>query len=343
MKRAPRALLCAACFASTLIAACFLLGAALPPARVPDVFEKWDHFARHKEEFDALFLGSSRVFRQIDPAEFDRELHAHGLQSRAFNAGIFALFPPEDSFVLDQFLDTRPAHLRTVFVEIGMFFARFERQDPHSLRTLHWHDGTRLRFVRRVLFDDFKFKRNKWRTALPALAERLEIFAAHAALTLRNAVNLGRGAQLLPWSPAAAAPAWALGPRLDGFPRPDDTQATPDERARYERELAVLLRSPARRTPLPAGAQDNLEHMIGKIRGAGAQPVLLISPAVSPLTFVPRRDVAPVLDFSDPARWPELFAPESRLDAGHLTHAASERYTRLLAREFLALGAARLK
>ncbi len=110
-----------------------------------------------------------------------------------------------------------------------------------------------------------------------------------------------------------------------------------NDRAEYERLFAAMREKPAVRTPLPTGAQENLERMLARIRAAGAQPVLLISPSVSPLVFVPRREVAPILDFSDPAKWPELFKAEHHRDPGHLNPAGAKIYTTLVAGEFLAL------
>ena len=58
---------------------------------------------------------------------------------------------------------------------------------------------------------------------------------------------------------------------------------------------------------------------------------------------VPGRTFAPLpgedlvfLDFSDPARFPELFAPEHRQDSGHLNARGAEIYSRLVG---LTLGA----
>ncbi len=328
-----------ACFVCALAVTSLAIGARLPLPDLPDVAQKWRYFAAHKDEFDTLFLGSSRVIEQIDPAIFDRELAAQGVTSRTFNFGLHGLFPPEDSYLLDWILDTGPTRLRTVFVEVSMFRAKFGDQAPETLRAAYWHDWPRTEYVRRVLFDDVRFSRKKWRASLTKLSERGGLYLTHLRLFLRKTLNIGRGSSLLPWR-GPAPQTRALGPRSDGFPTsPDEAQMNASERAEYERLFAAFQEKPAVRTPLPAGAQANLDRMLARIRAAGAQPVLLISPSVSPLVFVPRREVAPILDFSDAAKWPELFKAEHHRDPGHLNPAGAKIYTPLVAREFLALAA----
>jgi hypothetical protein len=65
--------------------------------------------------------------------------------------------------------------------------------------------------------------------------------------------------------------------------------------------------------------------------------LVLVAPPVPGRTFVPMPGGDQVfLDFSDPARFPELFAPEHRQDGGHLNARGAEIYSRLVG---LALGA----
>jgi hypothetical protein len=334
--RALRFLLHLVCFAAALVAGCLGIGVCLPLEDLPDVAQKLRFFAAHKDEFDTLFVGSSRVLEHLDPHLFDREMAARGRPTRSFNFGLQGMLPPEDSYVLEHILATRPARLRTVFLEVSMFRAKFEAQEPEALRTAYWHDWTRTELVRRALFDGYRFNRKKWRSSIEKLRERGGFYAMHLRLWARKVVNLGRGAELMPWR-RPAPQTGALGPRLDGFPEDKGSPMPPERRAQYERELPPLLETPVPRKPLVPAAQENLERMIARIRAAGAEPVLLIAPMVSPLIFVPRREVAPLLDFSDPRHWPELFQIEHRRDTGHLNRAGSQVYTRLVVQEFVAM------
>ena len=64
---------------------------------------------------------------------------------------------------------------------------------------------------------------------------------------------------------------------------------------------------------------------------------MLVAPPYLSVPFAPRPELGiAFLDFSDPRRHPELFAPENRADRGHLNARGAAIYSRLLARELLA-------
>jgi hypothetical protein len=65
--------------------------------------------------------------------------------------------------------------------------------------------------------------------------------------------------------------------------------------------------------------------------------VLIASPFFRPEIFVPEiRAGIMLLDYSDPERYPNLYAPENRRDPGHLNVRGAEIYTRLVARQIAA-------
>ena len=65
-------------FLATFAASCGVLGRCLPFPEIPLVRDKIEYLARHGDDYDVLFLGSSRVHCQIMPSIFDRiagEIH----------------------------------------------------------------------------------------------------------------------------------------------------------------------------------------------------------------------------------------------------------------------------
>jgi hypothetical protein len=75
-------------------------------------------------------------------------------------------------------------------------------------------------------------------------------------------------------------------------------------------------------------------ELITKIERTGATPVLIVPPTTSKKNFFPlpgRERGTIILDFSDPARFPELYEVRHRLDSEHTNTAGSEVFTRLLA------------
>ena len=97
-----------------------------PFREVPGLREKWDFWRKHKDEFDTVFIGTSRTFRGINPARFDELTKAAGKPTHSFNFGVDAMLPPEDAYVADYILRDPPKNLRWVFLELGMFLEDFE-------------------------------------------------------------------------------------------------------------------------------------------------------------------------------------------------------------------------
>ncbi len=344
-----RALISVALFAGGLALGCAAIGRMLPVPNVPQVKEKIDWFRAHRGEYTALFLGTSRVRRHIIPSLFDRLAAERGIEMRSFNLGVDTLAAPEDGYVLDLALAARPPKLRYVFIELSFFRANFLGQAPDTIRAAYWHDCERTRIVCGHLIDQnfqriklpTKRNKNRWNAWLAAVSDWGSLVAEHGRLFLQRATNFGRVAALWPTAAGLRGPGHPLaplGPGLDGFiPSPADTVLRGDAVAAYEQEISKLKSGGPRERPLDLAPEANLERMCEKIRAHGAEPILLIAPSQSGYTSRPRREVAPVLDFSDPVQWPELFDVRYRADAGHLNTAGAEIFTRALAGKFFAL------
>jgi len=82
-------------------------------------------------------------------------------------------------------------------------------------------------------------------------------------------------------------------------------------------------------------SQAELERKRALAERHGGRLVLVAPPYLSvPFAPLPELGIA-FLDFSDPRRYPQLFAPENRADGGHLNAEGAAIYSRLLARELL--------
>jgi len=99
------------------IATSGVIHAFLPPMIPKGIAAKLKFFAEHKDEFDTLLVGTSSIYYSVSPEIFDRVTGENGLPTRTFNFGIDAMHPPENFYVLDQILKTRPRNLKWVFIE----------------------------------------------------------------------------------------------------------------------------------------------------------------------------------------------------------------------------------
>ena len=328
----------------------FLIGLGLTSAaistiakapRIAIVTPKITWLADHGDEFDTLFLGSSRTYRQIIPELFDRGMAAVGQSTRSFNLGIDGMRPPEDTYVLEQILGHRKTPVRWVLVECNALRLSMREEDQETLRAVYWHDWKRLvTLFRRAFLADEK-KRN-WRDRVGEVLEVWPDFFEHAEYWAQRATHLGEGhdwlEKLMRNRASSPMPLFDLGPRRDGYRASESPeQMDPVKHAAYEQELAAMHANPPRVTYGDRVSQAELQEKKRLIEAAGGKMVLLIPPFAGSRFFHPQPGPsAPiVLDFSSPTKYPQLFAPEHHSDSGHVNRAGSELYTREIVRALL--------
>lgn len=333
-------LLC--CLAGLAFAAAAL--ARLNPApRINIVTPKLSHLAAQADSYDVLFLGSSRTYRQILPEIFDHVMSEGGYPMRAFNLGVDGMRPPEDTYVLEKALALRNKPLRFVFVESNALRRALPGEDQDTLRAIYWHDWKRLTALFRRAFLADEKKRN-WRDRLGEISKAMPDFSEHAEHWLENSTQLGRGNTLLEeWFRRGRIVPLTfddVGPRLDGYdPFHKAKPMNSGEIAAYDQIIAEMRSRPPRADYAEWVSQAEVQEKRRLIERAGGQMILIIPPYGGSKMFYPRPgpDAPPVLDFSDPDRYPKLFAVEHRQDRGHTNIEGSKLYTRALAQAFLEL------
>lgn len=356
--RRPRALLrgtvVVAAWVAGFLGTAWLAGRGLPARELPPlVRQKMAHLAQQGDAYDVLFLGSSRVQYHIMPSVFDQIAAERGFAVRSFNAGIAAMGPPEDAYVLDEILRRPHARLRWVVIELAALRTRIDTQMADTARVEYWHDAERFGLVTKRHWNQLgeiqkrsaKGRRKPWRKRLEAATPVLSEWARHARLFWVRFVAPGRGAALLsdhlhrvPDQPPSDI--GVLGDHGDGWSRNDDAhqRMTGEVLAQYERALADRQHAPSVADRGDSVSRDALEILLAKIARAGARAILMVPPSPSKKHFVPpaeyARDLA-ILDFTDIEKYPTLFAVGHRQDIEHLNAAGAAVFTRLLADRFL--------
>lgn len=330
----------------------WLAGVCLPPAELPPVVrEKLTHLARHGDEYDAIFLGSSRVQYHIMPVVFERFAAEHGLAVKTFNAGVAAMAPPEDGYVLDEILRRPHRRLRWVFIELSAFSSGQNLLGTE--RIAYWHDWERLILVskravnkfREVQFSGAKLRRTPWADRMAAYTQPITQWLDDVRLFTVKSLSLGRGATagasiVTPVAPNPAGAGESLGRYGDGweYAGEDHQRMSGDMLARYETAYAERLETPSRKDSHDELSHEALEIIIARIVHAGARPILFVPPTPTKRHYFPPPERAPALtifDFSDVREYPELFKTENRQDLEHLNGAGAEVFSRILARRFV--------
>jgi hypothetical protein len=310
------------------------------------VGEKYRAFIASGGHYSVLFIGSSYIYREVDPAVFDAETAAAGLPTRSFNFGVPGMNPPETYYLLEHLLkDAAPHGPRYVIIELDSYQAIVRERNSRTRRFEYWHGPRQTAEVQRALLQ----------TSV-APGKKAKDLATHGEAAARQLVCAGRGAAwlevlarelgLLPRS------ASSLGAGGDGYvPLDEESGYVFDLRAgtletfdmeRFEEKLAALksgaARDPSTVTPVEIAA---LRRILEIVRAHGARPVLLVPPAFQPRSeLIALREQGvydDLLVYNDPVKYPDLYDLQYRFDLGHLNAAGAARFSTLLAREFATL------
>jgi hypothetical protein len=320
--RLLRALLNGALFLAACAAGCAALGRLAPFPEVQGIGIKYRHFREHRDEFDVLFLGSSRFYHQIIPAQFDAAVG----HVRSFNFGYDGMWPPESYYLLRRLLALRPARLKWVVIDLMDINTQLDERNNSTLRMAYWHD---LRHTA-LAFRDILASRFHW-------YQKRDQLLAHGRLCVGQVLNLGRGADLArqwlaPKPPRKEPYAWEVNAGFE--PEPDrllQGQALSD----YQTAVRMLAKGIAP-APVRPVFREALRELIADVRRAKAEPIFVIAPTINRAeNFTGIPDGAAVIPLNDPAEYPELFDEAKHYDAWHLNAEGAVDFTAILARKFL--------
>lgn len=332
-------------FLVTLAALHVPLEAWLPLPDLGKVSEKFAYFARHKDEFDAVFIGSSRVYRQIVPQLFDAQVSsATGQPMNSFNLGAPSMFLPESLFTIDRVVALRPARLRWMFIELDDPRPRLEEHAGLVQREVYWHGWRETALTCTGILTARSVR----------IVDRVLMLAHQAALFGRCWTHVGGVLDLLEqWqSPPAritAADRAALGVASDGYEPYRGTLGQgkspgKDPVADLKNYLtaAAALKGGTARSEGPAKAAFPLRWVLSEktraLRARGIEPVFIIPPVTTAeeefLTLSKQGVLRSFLAFNDPNTYPDLYQANLRADTVHLNETGALLFTRLLAGKF---------
>ena len=327
--RCGRALANGALFLIVCTAVCVLLRWLAPFPTVPGIFPKWEWFKARRDQFDVLFVGSSRFYHQVIPEKFDADVaRAGGAKVQSFNFAYDGAWPPESYYLLRQILALRPERLKWVFIELKDIDFQLDDRNRATLRTAYWHDVRHTRLVS----DDILASR------LPS-QEKRNLLLGHLRLFLQQAINLGRGDDLIskrlaPPPPRKKPYSWQPHAGYEA----ELSQTLPDDM--LDRFTTDVSRMKKLGPPVPVRPvfRNALRDIIADVRRAGAAPIFVIAPTINPVeNYGGVPDDAPVWSYNNPSEFPALYDPAHRYDLWHLNHQGAVQFTALLAERFAQL------
>ena len=319
---------------AAFVAGCLALHRLAPWPRMEELAEKLAYFARHKDEFDTLFIGSSRIYHGIAPQVFDAVVKTHSL-----NLGIDGMNMPESSCFLEKILEQKPARLKWVFVELTPFRLSMDENRLETARGMYWHDWTRMKWIVGELWCNARNSRRKFRWAPKRLLQPLndlDTGVTHAGLFLRNMGNVGRGYEMADSAAPANSEEFCGVPRFGflGMGRAEPMGG--GELDGYEKKLTEMRARKINPGDNGWGLRVVTAHASRLIRAAGAEPVFVVASSVSapPGEWPGQPKDAPVFAYHDPDRDEQFYRVDRRADSGHLNPTGATEFTEQLASDF---------
>jgi hypothetical protein len=351
-KAVIRALTNAAICVAAFLITCVGLRSVLPfPEIDGGVSQKFRFFTAHKDEFDTLFIGSSRIYFQISPAVFDRVTRESGLSTHSFNFGIGGMYLPESAYLLEQILNLKPRNLKWIFIEYDEMQTKWSAENQTSRRALYWADWKRVSLLLRKLTDagigplwlpdPTKLRDIVLRQKDEKNTRSLLTF--YATQVEKNYTNVARAADVLDYflgHDTNERRASYLGPTSDGYVTKPN-RMSPAQAAAYERGLAAAMAQSGKR-PLSPYAVEAYRQCATEVRSIGAIPIFLITPSTTQINIATEYTGLPavVMAFNSPRTYPNLYRSSVRRDGQHLTKSGAEEFTRIVAANFVELARA---
>lgn len=305
----------------------------------------------HRDEVTGLYIGSSNIYRSIEPVVVDRILTREGVPSTSFNLGLPGMQEYEADRWLRDFLAKRPARLEWVVIEARTWSGSLDAED-FTERLVDWHDWVATTTAVRASLA----APEPWSWRVGTAWEHVFLFACRAT-------GAGLGPSAANRAENLAREIVVTEARLDAergfFPLDEETRATCLDRRedllewpeRYERRRDDL---PTFIAELRGGERPGsdyhpfaLEAQIARLEARGIEPVYVLGSvlysAASLHRAVAERTHPPILAYNDPSEYPGLYVIENRYDASHLNAEGARRFSQIFGNDLAErLGAAGL-
>lgn len=318
-------------FVLGLAATSAILTAYAPFPKLGNLWRKYHHLQEHGEKYSLLYIGSSRVFHEFIPEQFDAELSAKGHRIRSFNFGQDGMWPPESFYMLRQILASRPPGVKWILIDLMGIKTQIEEDDT-TLRALYWHDVRHTWMaLRHIATVDMEGQRT--------FTEKANRSWHHLRLWMEQSTGLGRGYEQAEVILKLARSKKITRVQDGGFEVGGAGPLRGEMLELFNRAVQKLKTDPPEPKPIQPVLRDALEDVIAEVRAAGAEPVFVVAAGI----FGTERfsDWSPVgarvLRFDNPVRFPDLYDPAQRYDPHHLDERGARAFTRRLAEAFAPL------
>lgn len=334
-----------------------------------DVRAKIRAFSETKDEYDAIYIGSSRVFRGVRPDVIDPIISRREKEFRSYNLGVPGMWSFEADALLDEILAMEPAKLRWVFVESPFWKADlFSPLRGITERSVRWHSpASTAHTLVSVWLENH------------ALEAKLRVSWRHFSQMAMRSGNYSQGpswwrANVLPETSDFEANVRDF--RESRGYRSLESKGIPGAKERKRAFLsgqkvfskAVQVLSDAQKPGGDPNALGPAISMRGQTEPTGNSVAFedynvtalrrqrarldarrlnvayVVMPELTPgrlfVDLQRRGELSLLFDYKQPSRYPDFYTQEGRFDFWHMSESGAERFSRRFAQDFLTIMAA---
>jgi len=317
------------------------VSAGLRPSYTTDktLRAKVDYFRQHKDEFDFVFFGSSRIYRCFDSKHFDRQVSATGMPMKSYNFAFQYHRPHEMNQLIAAVLASKPKRLKTIAVELMNW-------NPTILAAMRTHDRTP---AWHTLAESISACQTIWRAKEP-FEKKIQWWTIHASNCVARWINHGGGTRWIEQhfdDPKEHTRLLAKMERGNGFVALDaETEEVYAMRFRRFREFFWdIFYKQVLMIPQKNREQGTLRHF--NLSAQLAQQTMIQQSGVRALFVIPTvRQGTPVMNqladhldhffsYNHPLRWPHLYRRDRYWDRRHMNQLGAKEFSEVFAAEFV--------
>lgn len=312
---------------------------------------KRNYFDQNAADYNTLFLGSSRFYRQIDPAVFDASVDT-SLQIKSFNYGLHSLFAPLVYDVYEQVLKNEKTQVKFAFLEL-MNVPQIALVNLRSERTIFWYTWEYYCFAVKAIWHS---KRN--------LVRKIYGIASHTFCYFENLLNFKMLSNIVLLNEKKhnqTMDTETLGKALNGFYSYDEELNTRNKQnfdyvgmksgydnflrdtatvTDYQNYSEVMFARKIDTMPYNATHLKKLHELIAFSESLGVHLIFLLPPRLVIEDFA---ELLPLyaklpstnkIEVSNSKRFPHLYLAKYSFDFGHLNEEGAKLFSEDIAKEF---------
>ncbi len=299
--------------------------------------------------YNNVIIGSSRVYRQIDPVLLD-SLMGNESGIKSFNFGTNWLFAPESFYVYDHVVQQEQPKMKYVIMELSKIRST-DYENLHTTRLKYWNT-----------FNYFKFATAAIAGSNFAIHEKIAVFLGHFMSYIDKLINLGYVTEAFNFNANiykyTSLP--DLGPLKSGFvtliaeptfQNPDPEENAPQRNRKFlsdtsvvtkrkkisEKQFTRFEKNPELLNKYNKYYASYLNKMIDDAKSKGIYLIFIMSPRVDGNQYT---EIIPLfyhiypdhrIEMSDSRKYPELYLAANSFDETHLNEKGAKVYTGILA------------